>query len=453
MFDTLHIPKGARRQRGFTLIEMSLVLVLMSMAISTFILLQAQQATDNQARAVSQTYARMNKAVSGYMQTYYSELINVDPACSSVGWAANNGTGLKMPTYIGCKLDLQINNGPKTTVANALQPTPKELAQLGFLEGGGNYEDRLPLPTLTSDNSKLAVTAGEWLVGGLGGTLPSRFMVLIQFMCLNGGTVFQFTDKTLCKSGTVDMRSLVFNSQPFNVEAADPSSQVLYQALDLMGSDGYLSGPGPGTNTPTQDTGELRAVRSAAEPTLRNPTRLVTGDAGAPFILAMRSGYGSSEWARFKRELAVLQTNIDNVSGALGNLNSVVNGVVISNNVLNTRVNSLSGTVDAQGRTLTNLSNTVTNLNNNQNQVKWRSVYTDDSFNWNGNVGAALTALSCSTWSYPVLSVASAGQDSGFWTNAWCDPGSNRWVVQFRNTSGGTQTAYFVSFEGTPSSR
>jgi prepilin-type N-terminal cleavage/methylation domain-containing protein len=429
MFDTLHIPKGARRQRGFTLIEMSLVLVLMSMAISTFILLQAQQATNNQARAVAQTYARMNKAVSGYMQTYYSELINLDPACSSVGWAANKGAGLKMPTYIGCKLDLQINNGPKTTVANALQPTPKELAQLGFLEGGGNYEDRLPLPTLTSDNSKLAVTTGDWLVGA-SGVLPPRFMVLIQFMCLNGGTVFQFTDKTLCKSGTVDMRSLVFNSQPFNVEAADPSSQVLYQALDLMGSDGYLSDRASAKDKNDKDiTGELRTVSSAAEPTLRNPTRLVTGDAGAPFILAMRSGYGSSEWARFKRELAVLQTNIDGVNTSL---NALV--ATLSTN-LNNSVNSLNTRVDT-------LNTRVDNVENNGSGVQWRTWRT---FARDGDV---YTGLSCADWSRPVPSTVNNASTSGFYTIVECRNwyGTWQWMTRHVNWSNQGSLTDWVAF-------
>lgn len=305
---------GTRRQRGFTLIEMSIVLVLMAMTISTFILLQAQQAADNRARAVAQTYTRMNQAVGGYLQTYYKQLITVPPECSRVNWAANSGAGAITPNYSGCGLSLSLNGGPATPVVNALQPTPLELARLGFLEGGSAYQDSLPLPTLRAGNSNFAFTTGNWLVGNAAGVLPVRFMVLVQFMCINGGTVSQFNTTGACGSGTIDLRSLVFNSQPFSVQAADPGSGVLYQALQAMGADGYLSGPGPGTNTPTQDTGELRSIRGAAEPSLSNPTRMVSGNAGAPFILAMRNGYGTADWSLFKKMVEDLQRKVDSIS-------------------------------------------------------------------------------------------------------------------------------------------
>jgi prepilin-type N-terminal cleavage/methylation domain-containing protein len=412
MFANLFKKPSPQGQRGFTLIEMSLVLVLMSMAISTFILLQAQQATDNQARAVAQTYDRMNKAVSGYMQTYYSELINVDPACSRVFWASRSGSGMFTPSFSACQLSLQINGSTPVTVSNALQPTPLELAKLGFLDGGDNFRDSLPLPSLSSLNTNLALTPGDWVVGAgaisgePGGILPERFMVLIQFMCLNGGAVYQFTNRIQCDSGTVDMRSLVFNSQPYNVEAADPSSKVLYQALAMMGADGYLSDLAPAKDLNDRDiTGELRTVRGAAEPWLRNPTRMVSGT-GAPFILAMRSGYGTSEWARFKRELAKLQQNIDNVSGTVGNLVTAVNSIQ-----------------DAQ-----------------KAGVQWTEIYVQDRNN------GMDTGLACSEWSKPVLSTASPNNGSGFALDVWCI--NNRWLVRFENDADSLNWAHLVSFRG-----
>ena len=411
MLASLHLSQSARQQRGFTLIELSLVLVLMSMAITTFIVLQSQQAADNRARAVALTYERMNKAVGGYLQTYYKELTALRPECGRTNWAANSGNGISATNYTGCNLNLQLNGGPVTPVVNALQPTPKELAQLGFLEGGSAYVDSLPLPTLTSANRTLAFTTGNWLVGGPGAAiLPARFMVLIQFMCINGGSVSVFFTTGACASGTIDLRSLVFNSQPFNVQADDPSSQVLYQALDMVGSDGYLSGPGPGTNTPTQDTGELRSVKGAAEPTMSNPTRFYPGNFGTPFIFAMRNGYGTADWSLFKNQLDALQTQVNNLIGTVSNLNNTVN----------------------------NLNNTINSIQD--NGVRWvRNIWSTDDV-W------FRTSLNCNEWTPPVAYRASLYDGSGFMTNIACPFGF--WEVYFRNPGNGTQNTEWMSFKG-----
>jgi len=398
MLASFHLSQSARQQRGFTLIELSLVLVLMSMAITTFIVLQSQQAADNRARAVALTYERMNKAVGGYLQTYYKELTALRPECGRTNWAANSGNNISPTNYTGCNLNLQLNGGPVTPVVNALQPTPKELAQLGFLEGGSAYVDRLPLPTLTSANPTLAFTTGNWLVGGPGAAiLPARFMVLIQFMCINGGAVSVFFTTGACASGIIDLRSLVFNSQPYNVQAADPSSQVLYQALDRVGSDGYLSGPGPGTNTPTQDTGELRSVNGAAEPAMSNPTRFYPGNFGTPFIFAMRNGYGTADWSLFKNQLDALQTQVNNLNNAI---NSIQN-----------------------------------------NGARWVEVRVNDN-----QMRAQNTGWACSDWSKPVLSTASPNDDSGFQADVFCDGGT--WRIAFENTKGALQWSDWVSFRG-----
>lgn len=411
MLASFHLSQSARQQRGFTLIELSLVLVLMSMAITTFIVLQSQQAADNRARAVALTYERMNKVVGGYLQTYYKELTALPPECGRVNWAANSGLGIPSQAYTGCAQNLQLNGGPVTRVANALQPTPRELAQLGFLEGGSAYVDSLPLPTLTSANATLAITTGNWLVGNSGGALPARFMVLIQFMCINGGTVSLFTTTGACTSGTIDLRSLVFNSQPYNVQASDPSSQVLYQALDRVGSDGYLSGPGPGTNTPTQDTGELRSVNGAAEPTLINPTRMVSGNAGTPFIFAMRNGYGTADWSLFKNQLDALQTQVNTMNGTISNLN-----------------------------------NSLINLQKQVGVSQWTVFRT-----WESSGYPTLTNLRCNEWSQPAVTTASYGNDSGFATIVYCsnnDLSRGFWFVGIRNVAGGDQYVDWVSFKG-----
>lgn len=343
MTDSFPLPSRAQRQRGFTLIELSIVLVLMAMAITTLFQIQREQLLGNTSLAVAQSYQRMNKAVSGYMQTYYSVLTDetrIRPECSNPYWLAGS-TGSARSN--GCRLALQINGGAVVQVDNGLQPTPRELAQLGFLSGGNNYNDVLPLPTLTDGNPSLAFTPGDFLVRDIAGAIIPRYMVVIQNICINGGSVNVVSVTGSCTTGSKDLRSWVFNSQPF-LESQTSSTTVLDRALEYLGADGYLSGPADPANP---NASELRSLAKSPEPLQGNFTRTATG-VGAPYILAVRSGYGSADWSLFKKQVTDLANTVGTLSGNLSALSSTV---VNNYNFLNGRINDTNASIDSKVKT------------------------------------------------------------------------------------------------------
>lgn len=339
MTDSFPLPRRAQRQRGFTLIELSIVLVLMAMAITTLFQIQREQLLGNTSLAVAQSYQRMNKAVSGYMQTYYSVLTDetrIRPECSNPYWRAGS-TGSARSN--GCRVDLQINGGALVRVDNGLQPTPSELAQLGFLSGGSSYTDVLPLPTLTNGNPSLAYIPGDFLVRDIAGAITPRYMVLIQNICINGGNVSVVSVTGSCTTGSKDLRSWVFNSQPF-LESQTSATTVLDRALEYLGADGYLSGPADLANP---NASELRSLAKSPEPLQSNFTRTATG-VGAPYILAVRSGYGSADWSLFKKQVSDLSSTVGTLSGNLSALSSTV---VNNFNFLNGRINDTNASIAA----------------------------------------------------------------------------------------------------------
>lgn len=367
-----------RSQRGFSLVELSIVLIIMAMVIMTMIELQTQEAQTNKAKAVAQIYTRINNAAGSYLTNFYDRLITLKPECGFPAWGAPGGGNVPKVDQTGCGVTLQLNNGPKFQVANGLQPTPAELTSLGLLESGGNYNNALPLPTIWD-----GVGGNVWLTGNLGGigwvmgvngtALPNRFMVLIQFVCItpNGATA-AFTRTGACTSNTFDLRSLVFNSQPYMFSNDQLSTSVLDQAQKFAGSDAYLS-----SNMPN-DNGDLRTMYGSAEATLPNPSGSYSGHwAGnwqaAPNILAMRNGYGSAGWDRYVRRdgSTPMTSNWDYGNHNVTNINNIgVNG---------------TATIGIESPITNNLKPTLT--------VNGASVVTGDSLvKGDSTVGGNLTA-------------------------------------------------------------
>jgi hypothetical protein len=306
----------ASKQRGYSMLELSIVMVFMAMVVIAAIMMQTEQARMDRARSAAQIYTRMNNAVGSYLTNFYDVLIKLKPECGAPDWSSSVGANAVKQDYSSCAVNLRVNGGPVVAVANGLQPTPTELADLGFLERGSTFINSLPFLTLLDasggDPAYMDPIQQGFLMGdSKRNLLPNRFMVLIQFICIAGDKAAPalFTTTGGCASNSFDLRSLVFNSQPYRFTGGQDSDVILYQALRAAGADAYLSGYGPGT-TPNNDTGELRAVKGAPEPSITNPSRWggwsvnasgVVGGSGAPNIFAMRNGYGSSGWDRYVR--------------------------------------------------------------------------------------------------------------------------------------------------------
>jgi hypothetical protein len=322
-------------QKGFTLLELSITTILIAMSIIALITMQAHQNQLDTARGIAKTYERLNNAVGSYMTNYYGQLIRLNPQCSRitalVGAAAAPLDGincaLNITTKVGDPIRDQVVN-----VANGLQPTPAELRALGMLSGadGVAFVNALPLPSYASGGRFQALDPS-------GRPIPAGFAFVIQFMCVGqqGGPV-QIVNQTECLTNSFDLRSLVFNSQPYKLGTASLSSDILLdQILVAAGGDAFLS---------DLQNGELRSMAGSAVPQIANPIQWIEGNQrqfrGAPFILAMANGFGSSGFDQMvRRDGSLTLTGNWNVSNGANNID--VTGI---NNLGAVNIDATTGT-------------------------------------------------------------------------------------------------------------
>ena len=288
-------------QKGFTLLELSMTTVITTMIIIGTIQMQTHQATLEAARSIGDMYRHVGKAAESYMANYYGRIRGLPDACSNVGWAGstvlNRPAG---PPTVGCGITIQPPTGqPRAVViANGLQPTLDELEQLGLMvrEGGVAIGSQLPMPTFAGLNrNPLQITDAA------GNAAPAQYAVLIRRMPLAGGGL------------AADLSSLVFNLQPYNLTNTSRSSDILLdQIVMAAGGDAFLSDNRPGTG------GQLRGQNGADAAGLPNPLQVNLNGVvqGAPFVLAMRGGFGSSGFDQFvRRDGTQTLTSAWNVGG------------------------------------------------------------------------------------------------------------------------------------------
>ena len=305
--------KTHQLQKGFTLLELSMTTVITTMIIIGTIQMQTHQATLEAARSIGDMYRHVGKAAESYMANYYGRIRGLPDACSNVGWAGstvlNRPAG---PPTVGCGIMIQAPTGqPRAVViANGLQPTLDELEQLGLMvrAGGVAIGSQLPMPTFAGLNrNPLQITDAA------GNAAPAQYAVLIRRMPLAGGGL------------AADLSSLVFNLQPYNLTNTSRSSDVLLdQIVMAAGGDAFLSDDRPGTG------GQLRGQNGADAAGLPNPLQVNLNGVvqGAPFVLAMRGGFGSSGFDQFvRRDGTQTLTDAWNVGGqditGIGNLGAV----------------------------------------------------------------------------------------------------------------------------------
>jgi prepilin-type N-terminal cleavage/methylation domain-containing protein len=282
-------------QKGFTLLEVSIATALAALGIMATLQMRAAQTQIDTARSVAQVYERLNNAAGSYMTLYYKELIDKargNPGCGMPAYQIPTDGILDVVKHgSDCKIELTVN-GQSKTIDNYLQPRPGELAKLGLLTAAdGNYEEKLPIQSYAIAGGSLSSsmvsynTSNDPTFGA--NFLPARngMAVLIQLMCIHPNSVgdFPVVSMDACKSNTYDLRSLVYNIQPYT-DLGD-NQTLLYRVMEAAGAGRtYLSD--------TRYGGQLRSDGGVS--TLDNPIKLRNSNDGPPFILAIRNGYGSS---------------------------------------------------------------------------------------------------------------------------------------------------------------
>lgn len=304
------------QQRGFTLIEMGLSLALATVVIASSLVWIHYQTRLDEARAAGQTFTRINAAVGTYLANYYSELMKLPVQCSTLDWKysdTGNPAGQTATSYAGCNLALTLADGSAHNVANGMQPTLVDLQKLGVLDP--NVKDVLPFPTRNG------------MIGTQGSTVqvvPPRYAVLIEQVCVASTNTVPSTNPS-CPSNDKDLRSLVFNSQPYATDQFGGSfmgQTMLNTAFLVAGGDAAISGD-MGTGQSPELEG-LRGSFSAKNPlrkSVTDPQTQSSSSVGVANILAMRNGYGSSAFAQFMRK--------DGSTRPTGNWN--FNGYTITN--------------------------------------------------------------------------------------------------------------------------
>lgn len=276
------------RIRGFGLLEVSIALALTAMGVIATLQMRAAQAQLDTAKSVAQTYERYSNAMGTYMTLHYKEIVakgRLNPECGALAFKGEGFTTIPPEgSYQNCRITLNSTAGKQSTVLNFLQPTPSDLANLGILPSG--LLNQLPLPTYASNSKETA----NVVFGRNELKAESSFALLVQLMCV-GGVQPQpdgmITGAGQCQGGSMDLRSLVFNLQPYAVGIH--FNELLLAQIQEAGGGGrtYYS-----DNTGTK---RLKAHVGAPDADIPNPLVLNANPAqGLPYILAMRNGYGSS---------------------------------------------------------------------------------------------------------------------------------------------------------------
>lgn len=262
----LRIRQGAtgpwqRLQRGFTLLELSIVLFIGSGFLMAMMLSVHSHMLQLRAQTMAQRYQAVQAAVQRYVQAHRSLLLALPADCSLPAWQAESPRPPSGVVAMGaCTVELTVQ-GRTLKIANGLQPAVEQLQSLGLLDPGVgltlalDHEARVYSPAFAGQSAALA---------------PPRLAVLLRKHC----------DTADC-GGSSPLETLVYNLQPYVLEggnwAFDRRDQVNLMFNEL-GDRAAMS--------QASDAGRL--VGGGERFALDNPVQEASG-AGTPGIVALRS--------------------------------------------------------------------------------------------------------------------------------------------------------------------
>ena len=304
-------------------------------------------------------YKRINLAVNKYLALNSKailDLLSKNPNCSTVNMKAKppGGAAAALASPIaGCELKITTATATPsvvTLVANATQPTVKELRSMGLLDS--TFNDLLPLRT---DNIVQTTDATGAVIEASAG-----FAVQITRECVvHSGAVTTTKAYLACTdptgaSGYYDLKSLVFNNQPFSDENIYTSRGInlLYMVLNAIGPDGLIAAPGlakvvNSAGSDITNTFPLLSINRKESDYLLNPLTDATGK-GIPNILAIRAGYGSSYYENIMQlDGGTSPTNDWDFAGfSLNDVNQVEASSIKTKNLLSDGITAKNVTAD-----------------------------------------------------------------------------------------------------------
>lgn len=260
-------------QRGFTLVELSIVLFIGSGFMMALVLSMHTHMLQLRAQTMAQRYQGVQDAVQRYAQVHRSALLALPGECSEPALQAQSPRPPAGVVALGaCALPLRVQ-GHDVRLVNGLQPSLQELQDIGLLDAGVGQDLALDLdlrvysPAFAGQPATLA---------------PPRLAVIVRKHC----------DSLACGSAA-GLETLVFNPQPFELSGGnwvfDRRDQVhlLFQAL----GDGAAM---------SQHSAMGRLVGAGERVSLDNPVK-EPGGLGAMGVVALRQppkGEPDELWAR-----------------------------------------------------------------------------------------------------------------------------------------------------------
>lgn len=255
--------------RGFTLLELSVVLFLGAGFLMSMTLALHAHMLQLRAQAMAQRYQAVHAAVQRYVELFRGVLTVLPAACSQPVYQAGSP---KSPPAVwaagGCALSLN-NVGRIAHLGNALQPTTLELQALGLLD------DKIPLGlTLERDNQSQVFAPS--FQGRSALLAPAQLGVLVRKLCDTPGC-----------SGPAVFESLTYNLQPYGLRGGIWAFSRSDQVHVLLAELGTHAAKSEGIG----DQGRLVGI--GGQFTLDNPVSDASG-LGLAGIVALR---GSTQTA------------------------------------------------------------------------------------------------------------------------------------------------------------
>ena len=267
---------------GFTLIEVSIAMILMAGLTFGWLMTWAIDGLKAQSKFAGEQYRTVGRAVDSYLSLYHDQLQKLPHECSVTAYAESISLASSVSVAAGnCLAKLKSPRSPDTIISilNGLQPSVEELRSLYLLDAG--FQNRLILPV----EHKVAIPLHHRPSSTLA---AAGYAVQIQKNCIS----------TDCEK--FQLTGYVFNTQPYLISrfrSFVSGHELLQDAWAAAGPDAMLS-----THGSLGGSGELNSWGGGE--VVPNPLRLFKSDGGSegiPGILAVRVGYGSLSMGEFAR--------------------------------------------------------------------------------------------------------------------------------------------------------